>query len=347
VQNFESANYGQMTVEQATIDSVNTVYAQLVMQTGVNNVVATAHKMGIESTLTNYPSVALGASDVNTLEMASAYGTLATEGYHTPPIAVTKITDASGKVIYQADPIPKAVINPGVAWTVDQILQKVVQEGTGIQANIGRPAGGKTGTTQNYHDAWFVGFVPQLVAAVWVGYPQGDVSMTAPRTRIPAVLGGTWPAEIWHAFMTNATADLPPLGFPQPDTRFVTVAVDVTRGCLPNEFTPPQEIQSVRFIAGSEPTVRCTEPTSPQQVPIPSVVGLSQDDAITLLESYGLVALVEPQEVSGLTPGTVLSQSPGSSTPAYPGNTVIIVVAVAPAVPPGGSPTPGPPPSGG
>ena len=112
-------------------------------------------------------------------------------------------------MIYQGIADPQAVVSPGVAWTADQILQKVVEFGTGTQANIGRPAAGKTGTAQRYHDAWFVGFVPQLVAAVWVGYPQGQVSMSAPRTRIPHVLGGTWPAEIWHVFMTNATRGTP------------------------------------------------------------------------------------------------------------------------------------------
>jgi penicillin-binding protein 1A len=309
---------------------------------GTANVVAMAHRMGIDTELSSFPSVALGTSSVNTLEMASAYGTLATEGFHTPPMAVTQIKNASGTVIYQSDPVSKLVVSPAVAWTADQILQKVVQYGTGSQANIGRPVAGKTGTTQNYHDAWFVGFVPQLVAAVWVGFPQGQVPMSAPRTRIEHVLGGTWPAEIWNVFMTNATRDLPVERFRRPAGDEVRVAIDITRGCLPNQFTPPQDIQVAKFPVGKQPTERCTEPTSPQQVVIPSVVGLTEQAARTTLESYGLQVIVQPQIAAGLSVGTVLSQSPGSSSAAYPGDTVIIVVVTAPpGLPPDGSPPPG------
>ena len=340
VTNFEGQSFGSMTVEQATIDSVNTVYAQLVLKAGVGNVVSVAHRMGITTQIAAVPSVALGTSEVNTLEMASAYGTLATEGYRVAPTAVTKITDASGRAIYEANPKPRLAVNPGVAYTVDQILEKVVTQGTGIEANIGRPAGGKTGTTQAYHDAWFVGFVPQLVAAVWVGYPDRQYSMVAPRTRIPAVLGGTWPAQIWHAFMTNALRGLPVEDFQPPEAHYLTVAVDVKRGCLPNQFTPPQDVQSVRFVVGTQPTNVCDEPTSPQQSAIPSVVGMDEEQARATLESFGFAVLVEPQTVVGLAPGTVLSQAPPSGELAYPGDSVIIVVAQAPPTAAQPGPTP-------
>jgi penicillin-binding protein 1A len=334
VTNFEGHGFGSMTLEEATVNSVNTVYAQLVEQVGARNVVNTAHAMGIQSGLAAVPSITLGTSEVNTVEMASAYGTLAAMGYHAPVTAVTKITNAAGHVIYRADETPRLVVKPEIAYTVDKILEQVVQRGTGVQANIGRPAAGKTGSTQNNWDAWFVGFTPQLVAAVWVGFPRRQIPMIAPRTRIPVVLGGTWPAEIWHAFMTNATADMPPLDFTSPSSRFVTVVVDVTRGCLPNQYTPPQDVQPVQYVIGTQPTTVCTEPDSPQKVPVPAVSGMSEDQARATLESYGFRVLIEPIQADGLAPGTVLSQSPPPDALAYPGDTIIVVVVADPSPPP-------------
>ncbi len=334
VTNFEGQGFGQMSLEEATVSSVNTVYAQVVEQVGAKNVVAIAHAMGIQSPLDALPSIALGTEEVNTVEMASAYGTLAAMGYHSPVTAVTKITNSAGRVLYRADEKPRLVIKPEIAYAADKILEEVVQRGTGIQANIGRPVAGKTGSTQNNWDAWFVGFTPQLVAAVWVGYPQRQIPMVAPRTRIPVVLGGTWPAEIWHAFMTNATKKLPPVDFVSPDSHFVTVVVDVTRGCLPNRYTPPQDVQPVQYVIGTEPTTVCTEPSSPQQVPVPEVSGMNEDQARAALESYGFRVLVEPVQADGIAPGTVLSESPPPGALAYPGDTIIIVVVADPSTPP-------------
>ncbi len=326
VTNFEGQSFGSMTLEQATVNSVNTVYAQVIEQIGPKSVIATAKRMGIQSPLEAVPSLTLGTEEVNTVEMASAYGTLAAMGYHAPVTSVTKITDASGHLIYQANETPRLVVDPGIAFSVDRILQEVVQQGTGVQANIGRPAAGKTGSTQNNWDAWFVGFTPQLVAAVWVGYPRGQIPMVAPRTRIPVVLGGTWPAEIWHAFMVNATKDMPVLDFTSPSAKYVTVVIDVTRGCLPNQYTPPQDVQPIRYVAGTEPTAVCTEPDSPQEVAVPQVTGMAEDQARAALESYGFRVVAEPVQAPGMVPGTVLSQSPASGSQAYPGETVIIVV---------------------
>jgi penicillin-binding protein 1A len=201
VTNAEPSNYGSLTLEQATIESVNTVYAQLIDRLGAQTVVDVAKRMGIrccervsepKRPLLPYLSAVLGSNEVNTLEMASAYGTLATGGQHVNPIPVISVTDPQGKLIWQANPRPKQVVDPAVASAADQILQKVVLYGTGTAANIGRPQIGKTGTNHGFTDAWFVGAIPQLVAAVWVGFPQGQISMEPPTTRI-TVFGGTWP----------------------------------------------------------------------------------------------------------------------------------------------------------
>lgn len=335
VANAEPSGYGSLTLEQATINSVNTVYAQLIARVGAQTVVDAAKQMGIrccqrvsqpKRPLLPYLSAVLGSNEVNTLEMASAYGTLATGGQHVNPIPVISITDAQGELVWQANPDPKQVIDPAVASAADQILQKVVLYGTGTAANIGRPQIGKTGTNNAFTDAWFVGAIPQLVAAVWIGFPQGQISMEPPTTRI-TVFGGTWPAQIWRLFMLKAATSFPSQSFPTPQVSYVAVAVDVTQDpyCLPNQYTLPQNIQTLDFIAGTEPTKTCTTPTSLQLLPVPSVVGLSQAAAMTLLGDAGFYVKVIVTS-STQPPGTVISQSPSAGVSAYQTSTVTITV---------------------
>ena len=333
MENYGGAGYGALTLEQATINSVNTVYAQLIMDVGPANVVRTAHAMGLTSYLRPYPSAVLGTNEVNTLEMASAYGTLATMGTHVPPIAVTRITDAQGRVIYQSRVRPQQVIDPNVAWTTDQILQKVVQVGTARAANIDRPAAGKTGTAQDYTNAWFVGFVPQLVAGVWMGFPRrGDIPMVYPRVRLPYVTGGSWPAQIWRAFMVNATKDLPPLGFPQPQAAAgaITLRVDVRRNCLPNPWTLPTDVALVRYVDGQQPTKVCAEPSGPQMVGVPEVVGMGKEAAVSTLQSWGFQVAVSTRPDGAVPRDTVLEQDPAGGARRLQGTTVSIVVSEEP-----------------
>ncbi len=366
VTNFDGTANGQITVEQATIDSVNVVYAQIVRDLGGGNACAGAAKvvevakalgvnpsellsMGISHPLARVPAAVLGAEQVNSVEMASAYGTLANVGYRVPPIAVTRVTDASGKVLWQARDHRTLAVDPPVAFVADQILQKVVQEGTGSAAAIGRPAIGKTGTAQNYSDAWFVGAIPQLSAAVWVGFPEGEIPMVAPRTRLPQVLGGTWPAQIWHLFMTKAAAHLPVKRFPKPVVRYVTVRIDTSQNCQANQFTPPGLIAEVRFIEGTQPPV-CLTPTSYQPLNVPSVIGLDEKTAASTLASAGFQSVAVPR-ASPQTPGTVIGQDPLAGIQALQASTVTLFVAVplpAPCPPPTTAPATSPsPPVGG
>ena len=338
--NAEPSGYGSLTIEDATIHSVNVVYAQIIMDVGPERAVKVAKQMGIRccvgpepdqyavtqpiAPLLGVPSAVLGSNETNTLEMASAYGTLATGGVRTDPTPVSKITDSDGKVIYEAHPETKQVIDPEVAAQADSILQKVVQYGTGTAANIGRPQIGKTGTAQNYSDAWFVGAVPQLVAAVWVGYPEGQRSMCC--TRIGTVFGGTWPAQIWNSFMTRATAGLPAESFPRGGVDYVKVEVDVTRNCLPNKYTPPGLIKRQTYIAGQEPTEKCTEPSTYERVAVPSVLGLSIERAKQEIEKNGFAVKVSYAQ-SFQKPGYVIEQSPAAGQ-MYPSNrTVSITIA--------------------
>ncbi len=341
--NYDGSGHGTISLETATIDSVNVAYANLVVALGDGNayvgatkVIQTARRMGIrcctrtsnpDVPLVAVPSAVLGTNEVNTLEMSSAYGTLAMDGFYLQPTPVIRITRANGDVVYAATQHPRQVISPAVASVADAILQKVVLYGTGTAANIGRPQIGKTGTAQDWHDAWFVGAIPQLVAAVWVGFPQGQVSMTYPTVRISHVLGGTWPAQIWRAFMVNATQNIPARSFPTSDVQFVTLRIDITQGCLANPYTPPQDIETRQYIAGTEPHMSvCKEPTSYQSVTVPSVMGLPVDQASALLHESGFnVSILH--RLSDQQEGTVIAQDPGAGEEALQASIVTITVA--------------------
>ncbi len=201
VHNYTEGSGGPpMSIKAGTIHSVNCVYARLIMDVGPQNVVDMAKRMGIVTPLEPYPAIALGGlkTGVTPLEMASAYGTLANQGVHIKPTPVIKIMDSSGKVIEKNRNVKRSAMDPSVAYMVTDILQDVISYGTGTRARIGRPAAGKTGTTQNYRDAWFAGYTPDLVAAVWVGHPKAQISML--RVHGIRVAGGTFPAQIWARF---------------------------------------------------------------------------------------------------------------------------------------------------
>lgn len=199
--------YGSSSVVQATLRSDNTVYAQLALDVTPERIVDIAHRMGITSQLDPDPAMALGGLKygVSPLEMASAYGTLANEGRRIKPTAILRVTDAKGKVIWEADPKETQAISAGVAYVVDRILEQNVQSGTGTRARLSVPAAGKTGTAQNYQDAWFCGFTRSLSTAVWMGHPEGQIEMR--NVHGIQVTGGSFPAEIWAKFMRNAIAD--------------------------------------------------------------------------------------------------------------------------------------------
>jgi penicillin-binding protein 1A len=277
--NYEEAAYGRIPLLEATVKSVNVVYAQLILEIGAENVAQTADMMGINTDLAAVPSAVLGANPVNPLGMASAYGTLATGGIHNEPTAITKIVDTTtGKVIYKYDPNPRRVLNEATAYLTTRALQEVMFRGTGTGAAIGRPAAGKTGTAQEYRDAWFVGYTPDLVTAVWVGYPSASIEMKTScdtadllvcrPTRIQ-VSGGTWPADIWRTFMTTALARVPASDFRAPSGGLVTVVIDANRGCLAAPYTPRINRVTTTFIAGTQPERTCSPPPAPVQPPEP------------------------------------------------------------------------------
>lgn len=214
---YDGSYYGPSTLAEATIRSDNVVFAKLTLDVGPENVARMARELGVRTELQAVPSMGLGANDLSVIEMASAYATLAADGVYHEPFAIRRVERVSGEVDAErwGPREGRRTIPDAVAYHVTNILEQNVQRGTGTQAQItGRPAAGKTGTTDEYTDAWFVGYVPQLATAVWVGYPNETVPMT--NVRGIRVAGGTFPAAIWGRFMRSATENLPVLEWEEP-----------------------------------------------------------------------------------------------------------------------------------
>ncbi|HEY3068973.1 MAG TPA: transglycosylase domain-containing protein [Gaiellaceae bacterium] len=203
--------YGPSTITQSTLRSDNTVYARLTLDLGPEKVVRLAHAMGITTKLEPVASVGLGSNSVGVLEMASAYATIAAGGVHAEPMAIRKVVLPNGKVDAGAGwghPNRKRVFSDGVAYEVARILKMNIQQGTGTGANPGFVAGGKTGTTEDWGDAWFAGITTNASTVVWVGYPNAKIPMTS--VHGIRVVGGTFPATIWRIFMMAAFGSHPP-----------------------------------------------------------------------------------------------------------------------------------------
>jgi penicillin-binding protein 1A len=297
VHNYEGANLGPINLEQATIHSDNTVYAQLTQLVQPSKVVMMSHELGITSHLDNYFSIGLGTAAVNPLEMARAYSTFADAGsrvdgsiFGNRPRAIVSVNDTPNR------PTKRPVLGPSADATVTTLLQKVITEGTGQRAALAdRPAAGKTGTTENYGDAWFVGYVPQLVVAVWVGYPNKLVPMLT-EYHGQAVAGGTFPALIWKSFMQSALSYLQrtdpdgrwePQSFPSPEYGYAAPKTLVLRNGqwrLDNGYC--RNTVAVDYYSGFGP--KHTADCKPNEVEVPRVVGMSIPDARARLEAQPL-----------------------------------------------------------
>jgi len=222
VHNYADEAAGTMNLFDATANSVNTIYAQLSVDVGPQNVVTTAHRMGITSPLKPYCSITLGTQGVNALEMADAYATLAARGVHHDPEAIANIKTTLGKPLTLPERSASRVIPQNVADVVTSALERVVQYGTGTAASYGRPIAGKTGTAENYDDAWFCGYTPQLATCVWIGYPHQEQPLLNIEG-VAQVFGGSLPAQIWHTFMATATQAMPIQNFPPGNPSAFTI----------------------------------------------------------------------------------------------------------------------------
>ncbi len=200
--NFDRQHHGTMSIRDAVATSNNSIAVQMAMEVGLGTVVQKARDMGVSSPLTAEPSLALGTSEVSMLELTGAYAIVANGGFAVFPHAVSKIIGKGGEVLYQrSDEFPGRLMNPLHAGEMNNMLSAVIAKGTGRNAIIDRPAAGKTGTTSDYRDAWFIGYTSDLVAGVWVGNDNGSP--------MDEVTGGGLPATLWHDFMLHAHQNIP------------------------------------------------------------------------------------------------------------------------------------------
>ncbi|WP_420613639.1 transglycosylase domain-containing protein [Candidatus Spongiisocius sp.] len=305
-----------LTVAQATERSVNTVYAQLSVLVGPPAIIRTAHKMGITSDLEEVYSLALGAGVVSPLEMASAYSTFATNGVHAEPYLISRITADDGRVIYDRKVRTTQAVDPVLAAAVRRPMERVVCCGTARRADMeGVPQAGKTGTHQAYRDAWFVGYVPNFTTAVWVGYPDEQISLenvVINGETYTRVFGGSVPAPIWKEFMEVALAKYPVGEFPSslgigyynelpftevPEVTGMTTseARDAVLGAhLMAEVEEVLSAESRGTVLGSDPvagqevdqgstvTIRVAGETS--ALVVPALEGLSSEEALETIQ---------------------------------------------------------------
>jgi penicillin-binding protein 1A len=216
VRTYDGTYAGPETVAAATIQSDNTVYARLALDVGPGSIASMAQKLGVQTNVQPTPSLALGTGAVTPLDMASVYATLAAGGVYSRPLAIRRVVFPGGKADTSWDEVQRERVIPDwVAATVTRVLEENMLHGTGVGAHVaGRIDAGKTGTTDDYADAWFCGYTPSLEATVWIGYPRGETPMLD--VHGAAVSGPTLPATAWRLFMERALVGSPDSAFPAP-----------------------------------------------------------------------------------------------------------------------------------
>ncbi len=273
ISNYDNAGYGEMTLRSAMHSSVNTVFAQLVIDVSIEQTVELGRALGLsrlDPSVGYGASFALGAAETSPLEMASAYGTFANSGVYMEPTAILRVLDREGNVLIDNRVRSgDRVMTAATADNVTDVLTGVVDGGTGGRAAIGRPVAGKTGTAQAYRAAWFVGYTPQLATAVWMGHSDGQASLRG-INGVGNVTGGSHPAIAFADFNRVAHADLPVEQFPTPaeieppDEE----SVETIKASVAREFTIAASQNSPSVFAETCGTSSCTS----RQVRLPEIV---------------------------------------------------------------------------
>lgn len=313
-------------MREATERSVNAVFARLILEVGADKVARTAMRMGITTEIEPVPAIALGGlgAGVAPIEMASAFGTLANGGVNVPPHGILEVKDISGTALYTAKPESTQVIDPAVAYLATDILQGVVAKGTATAAKIGRPQAGKTGTTQQYRDAWFIGYTPNFVASVWVGHVESQEEML--NVHGIKVTGGSFPAKIWAAFAKKALADVEPVDFERP-AGLVEETICLESGEKAGGFCKKKG--TGLFLADHTPPA-CTLHAGPTLVDIPNLVGLMKDAAIAQLTALKFGYQVQERPVASVPAGMVGDQDPRYGSQAAEGAVITLFVSTGP-----------------
>jgi penicillin-binding protein 1A len=279
--NYDRKFRGPITYQQALEESINVAAVKIQEQIGIRHTVDVARRLGVESPLGENLSLALGTSDLTLLELTSAYGALANQGTWMHPMAIRYVLDSRRKLIEENAPQGKQVLSPGVAYVVTHMLKGTIERGTGVAARaLGRSAAAKTGTTNDYSNAWFIGYTPRLVTGVWVGYDR-------PRSLGRDETGSRVAVPIWTTFMASALAGTAPEDFAVPEN-VVLVPVDLNPGggCV--------RPVTMAFVTGTEPKATC----GPAR-PSPGIIPVRTDAA-------------DPSAARGLPPAAAPA-APGQS----------------------------------
>ncbi|MGH9285405.1 MAG: transglycosylase domain-containing protein, partial [Acidimicrobiales bacterium] len=316
IQNYEGQAGGSATLRRATARSFNTVYAQVVLEVGVPEVGKMAKQLGISSAWVanpevHGPSYSIGVQEVSPLDMASAFGVFASRGLRQPATPVLFIRRPNGELLEDnRRRQPVRALDEAVADNVNDILREVITSGTGTRADIGRPAAGKTGTAQEWRDAWFVGYTPALSAAIWIGNKEKPTSLFDVKG-VARVTGGSIPAQTWASFMNGALKDVPPTDFapPQPIFRGDATPSSVT---LPRPF-----IEETTTTAVATTTTSTTLP--PTTTTVRSTTTTTRPSLLPGLFGPPTTTTSPTTTTRPTTPPTTTtSPPPTTTTPAFP-----------------------------
>ena len=334
-ENFDRKFRGAMTLRRALENSINVVTVKLIERVGVDPVIKMAHQVGIESDLRREIALALGVSEVTPLELVSAYGVFANGGVRTEPFSIRKVTDSQGRTLEDHIVEPQEVMRPETAYVLTNVMKGVIERGTGARARVlKRPLAGKTGTSSEATDVWFVGFTPNLVAGVWIGY---DVK----RSLGPVETGGRLALPLWITFMQKVLNDLPPDDFPVPEN-VVSIPVDYMTG----RPVPADEKGAFQeyFIKGTEPgpfEAKAPARLSPPPVQASSATSVPSQVPVTPADDSSAGASIAP--AASAIPPTPPPPS-ASSIPSAPLRPSAPAIPPAPSRPSASAIPPAPPP---
>jgi penicillin-binding protein 1B len=256
-QNYEDRYFGSVTLRRALAHSLNVATVKVAEMVGFDKVADLwSRKLGIGAPIHPYPAVALGSFEATPFEMATAYNVIANGGLKVEPVTVLRVADEKDRVLEQhRAPVPERAVHEESVYLLTDMLRGVFNEGTAVSARgmgFTADAAGKTGTTNDYRDAWFAGFTPDLLCVVWVGFDDNmEVGLSGTRAALP----------IWVDFMKGALAGVPPPPFPPPPENVVFVDIDSETGLLATPLCP--KTRSEAFIAGTEPRERCAAHARP------------------------------------------------------------------------------------
>jgi penicillin-binding protein 1A len=306
-ENFDREFHGPTTLRRALENSVNVVTVKLLEEIGVDTVVKMARQAGIRSELRRETALALGVSEVTLIELVSAYGVFANAGIRVEPFAIRKVTDTQGHILEQHVSTHQEVVAPEIAYVLTHVMKGVIERGTGARARVlQRPLAGKTGTSSDATDVWFVGFTPSLVAGVWVGY---DLK----RSLGPVETGARLALPMWISFMQEALHGTPPQDFPIPEG-VVAVPVDLESG----RPARPGARGTIReyFAEGTEPE-ESEEPEVPEVPEQPKVVSAPPPTARVADLPLPTPTSAPRPPSSWPVPATITRGASGADSPAF------------------------------